>query len=365
MVLNVLLFILKIIGVALLCIIALALLLALLVLFTRIKYNIKCGNDNGTYFKGNVSYLLGIVKAKAYYKDDELQYGLKIFGKSLLSSEPELKENNKNSKKASDQYKDMKETDAQDAEKDVSKNDVSETEKEVSEIFEEKPKESTQNIDLKAAEELEPKKENKPYLNKEENTVSEKKISWQDKYSNIKYDHSGEDFTVRRVKINEIENKEQFDKSDFNADNEKSTETEKKSVLKEEEQKQEQSEDTENKVNIKYFLNLPMEDKKIILGGMYKFLKRFCKTVLPKTVLINAKAGVGDPSGTGLMLALCGIFKGLFIEGLNVSGDFDNVMFLGNAEFSGRFTLGYLLYSAVCFIILKPVRKTVILFIKN
>ena len=361
MVLNVLLFILKIIGVALLCIIALAVLLSLLALFTRIKYNIKCGNDNGTYFKGNVSYLLGIVKAKVYYKDDELQYGLKIFGKRLLSSEPDLKESNKSSKKASEQYKDIKETDAENVEKDIFEN-----KKEASEIFEEKPKESTQNIDLKKAEEFEIKKENKPISQIEDNTVTEKKISWQDKYSNIKYDHSSEDFTVRRVKINEIENKEQFNKSNFNADNEKNSETGNKRVLKEEEQKEEaENENTENRVDLKYFLNLPMDDKKIILGGLYKFLKRFCKTVLPKTVLINAKAGVGDPAGTGLMLALCGIFKGLFIEGLNVSGDFDNVMFLGNAEFSGRFTLGYLLYSAVCFIILKPVRRTVILFIKN
>ncbi len=361
MILNVLLFILKIIGIVLLCIIALAVLLALLVLFTRIKYNIKCGNDNGTYFKGSVSYLLGIVKAKAVYDDNKLDYILKIFGKRLLSSEPELKENVKNSKKASDKYKDIKESDYQSAEK-----DIPETEKEVSESFEEKTKESTKNIDLKTAEEFKDKKENRPYLNKEKNSVSEKKITWQEKYSNIKYDHSSEDFTVRRVKINELGNKEQFNKSDFNLDNEKSAEAEKKPVLKNNKQKEEtEKEDIENKVNIKYFLNLPMEDKKIILGGMYKFLKRFCKTVLPKTVLINAKAGVGDPAGTGLMLAFCGIFKGLFIEGLNVSGDFDNIVFLGNAEFSGRFTVGYLLYCTVCFIILKPVRKAVILFIKN
>ena len=121
----------------------------------------------------------------------------------------------------------------------------------------------------------------------------------------------------------------------------------------------------ENKIGVKYFLNLPMDDKKVIIAGLYKLLKRFCKTVLPKSVLINAKAGTGNPAGTGLILALCGIIKGLFIEGLNISGDFDDITFLGNAEFSGRFTLGYLLYSAVCFIILKPVRKAIILFNKN
>ena len=357
MVLNILLLILKIIGIALLSIIALAVLIVLLVLLTKVKYNIECGNDSGTYFKGRLSYLLGIVKAKALYKDDKLYYVLKIFGKRLLGSEPDL-ENNKSSKKASEQYKNIKESDDKNIEKDVSENNKEEYETE-----------NIKNQDLKTKDDLKYEKEEKE-IKTENSSFSEKKASWQDRYSNIKYDYSGEDFTVRRVKINEIsnenepENKEKFNEKEFNKDRENNTYSEENNVLKEE-IKEDESGDTENKVNLKYFLNLPMEDKKIILGGAYKFLKRFCKTVLPKTVLINAKAGVGDPAGTGLMLALCGIFKGLFIDGLNVSGDFDNVMFLGNAEFSGKFTLGYLLYSTLCFIILKPVRKAVILFIKN
>ena len=363
MIFSVLLFILKIIGIILLCILAVLLIAVLLALFAKLRYNLKCGNDNGTYFNGNVSYLFGIVKVKADYKDEELHYSVKIFGKKLIGNEPNLKENKKNSKKSDFKKEDKKDTEykAKEAEK-INPADNKEKQTENTEIQNTEP-----NVQKKTASKNDAEKEVKFENKKEENVFSEKKISWQDKYSNIKYDHSSDDFTVRRVKINEIieeteknENKTENKENILNKEFEKSTEQKEQN-----EETEDISENSENKVDIKYFLNMPMSDKKIILKGAYKFIKRFCKTVLPKTVLINAKAGVGDPAGTGLMMALCGIVKGLFIEGLNVSGDFDNIMFLGNAEFSGRFTIGYLLYSTLCFIILKPVRKAVILFIKN
>ena len=351
MALSVFLFILKIIGIILLCILMLILVGLLLVLFTKFKYNVICGNDKDTYFNCNVSYLFGAVKAGGDYRNDEFYYSVRIFGKKIFGNEPDLKESS--NKKSS--------VKTETAEKEVNKEEFKNTENEFV-----KKKE---NDNIKKDSGFEEKREEKRQKNiKEEIIFSEKKPSWQEKYSNIKYDHSGEDFTVRRIKISEItknaeetENKADFDEKisdstnnhDFDKLNENIDEHERDGTA------------YENKIGVKYFLNLPMDDKKVIIAGLYKLLKRFCKTVLPKSVLINAKAGTGNPAGTGLILALCGIIKGLFIEGLNISGDFDDITFLGNAEFSGRFTLGYLLYSAVCFIILKPVRKAIILFIKN
>jgi len=170
--------------------------------------------------------------------------------------------------------------------------------------------------------------------------VPEKVLSWDEKYKGVS--EGKEEFEVRRISIKNIE---------------EITETEKESKAKNTQE--------EEKVNAKYFLNLPLEDKKIILKSIYKFIKRFLKSVIPKSVKIDAKAGTGDVYYTGLMLAVCGIVKGMIFEDINIEGDFDKAGFIGNTEFGGRFTLGYLLYITLMLVIIKPIRKIIVLLIKN
>ena len=80
---------------------------------------------------------------------------------------------------------------------------------------------------------------------------------------------------------------------------------------------------------------------------------------------ITAATGLGNPEYTGLLLAFSSIIKVIFIEKLNITGDFDNLTFNVNGKFRGRFTLGYILFISLKLLIIKPIRKIIFIFIKN
>ena len=83
MFLTVLLTILKIIGLVLLFLFSAALILTAFALVSKIRYSASCGNDNGTYFCGNIKYLFGIVNVSSEYRDDVSALRVRLFGKTI------------------------------------------------------------------------------------------------------------------------------------------------------------------------------------------------------------------------------------------------------------------------------------------
>ncbi len=304
-------FILKIIGIIILCVFLIVVLALFIALVSKIKYAVKCGNKEYTYFCFDLSYIFGIFKFNLKYKDD-LEMCLKIFGKKIFDNK--RKKYNK------------------------IKNDEIDFENENN--IEEMYSEQTDTNVYEYTENLE-----------SANNFEKQKID--ENYDEVWHNDNenyNEDFDVKRVKISNI--KEKYEKIDLNE-------------TKREDNKDTKNKESKQKVDLKYFMSLSLKDKKAIIFGAILFAKRFIKAVMPKSVNVCAEFGAGEPDKTGYVLALCGILKGTVFNGIDLKGDFDNAKFAGDIHLAGKFTIGYLLISALMFVKIKPVFKTIILFIKN
>lgn len=334
MIISAIFLILKIIGIILLFALCAFIAISLILLCSNIKYYINFGNDDSTYFKMRISYIFGIIKAAFVYRDEKFRYAVKIGKKTVLP---------KKSKTKSSSVK--KET--------MPVDDVVSEEERAEILNETKPDFSEKTVSSSEKEPVvktEPKKEAKKEIKKTET----KNIPWEERFKNIPSDNN-EDFEVKRIKISDFE---PFEDTKENIKEEPEKENTEETNISEEENKEET-------LNLKYFIELPFEDIQTIFSGIYSFLKSFLKTVLPKSVSITATTGLGNPEYTGLLLALSSIIKGMFIEKLNITGDFDNLTFNGNGKFRGNFALGHILFISLKLILIKPIRKIIFMFIKN
>ncbi len=333
MIISAIFLILKIIGIILLFAVCAVIAVSLILLFSHINYYINFGNDDSTYFKMRVSYIFGIIKAAFVYRDENFRYAVKIGKKTILPKKGKAKSSSV--KKEIVPVGDV-----------VSEEERAEILNETKADFSEKTVSSSEKED---SVKTEPKKEVKKKIKKTE----AKNIPWEERFKNIGSDNN-EDFEIKRIKISDFESFE--DRSENIKEESEKENTEEINISEEEKEKS---------LDLKYFIELPFEDIQTIFSGIYGFLKNFLKTILPKSVSITATTGLGNPEYTGLLIALSSIIKGMFIEKLNITGDFDNLTFKGNGKFRGKFTLGYILFISLKLIIIKPVRKIIFMFIKN
>ena len=97
--LNVILLILKIIGITIAVILGVLLFVILLVLFVPLRYRVKAKKGEETEGNGRVSWLFGIIYFKIEYVGKKTAYVLRIFGYSILSSNPKRKRRKRIKKK--------------------------------------------------------------------------------------------------------------------------------------------------------------------------------------------------------------------------------------------------------------------------
>lgn len=335
MIISAIFLILKIIGIILIFVLCAVIAVSLILLFSHINYYINFGNDDSTYFKMRISYIFGIIKAAFVYRDENFRYAVKIGKKTVFPKKGKAKPSSV--KKETIPAGDV-----------VSEEERAEIINETKADFSEKTISSSEKED---SVKTEPKKEVKKEIKKSET----RNIPWEERFKNIPSDDNT-DFEIKRIKISDFEPVEDTEE---NIKEEPEKENTEETNISEEENEKEES------LNLKYFIELPFEDIQTILSGIYNFLKSFLKTVLPKSVSITAATGLGNPEYTGLLLAFSSIIKGMFIEKLNITGDFDNLTFNGNGKFRGRFTLGYILFISLKLLIIKPIRKIIFIFIKN
>ncbi len=344
MVAGVLFLILKAAAVIVCVLIILTLAILFFALLSKIKYAVNIDGENGFKFNTDVSYLMGIVKIKALYENDDVSLSVKIFGKSLYPRE-KAEKRPKPKREMPDEKDGLKRAPVQRIEKAEDKKADGSSGK-------------AQPQKRSGPEKSEIKRDKNIYGSdvKKEGSVSRASdnLSWEKRYSSMleRERKNSPQPEIRRIKMSDFasveaeENKEPKERKDN------------MSV---------EPENEESKTNpaLKYILGLSFGEKKTVAFGAIRLLKRILGAVLPKKIKAHIRAGVGEPMYTGLLLGALGVLNGIIGGGIRAEGDFDGLSFSGNADFWGCFRPGYILYSLLMFVKIKQVRKAIIIYIKE
>lgn len=330
---GIVLLVLKIIGIIILAILALLLFALALVLFVPVRYSVLAEKYGEIKFSGNISWLLRLINIKGKYENNDFDFSVKIFGKKLFGEEE--KEETEENQKPKDEPKPIK---AQEVVFEEEKKPSAEKTKNIKEKNEPQKVENIKEI-------TEPQKTE---IKNETAVKTEKKQ--EESFEEFKKSHTKA--VVRRVKIKETENPP-------------TAEEEKEKRAKKSPEEKEKKQEVPEKINKQYFIKMPFDEKKKIFGCAAKFIKRILKSVFPKYTSLEAVVGTGEPSLTGYVLALAGILKGTCFENINIQADFEKAFFEGKFAAKGKITVGYILYSALCFALAKPIRKIIVLYLKG
>ena len=337
---SVLIKILKFIGKALLWVLAVILVILAVILICPIKYEIKGEKYENISFKGRIKLFFGIltVKFKASAKGLD---GIKVelFGKKL---------GGKKKKKAVDNDKET-------AQKKTEPND-SQNEKPEAE-----PEKKSENEPAKAEE----KTETAETTEKPKPAETVKKVSdeWNDKKP------TGNSAKVRRIKLSDAEKNI--------AENKKKETAVKKISLSEEEKAERKDEKTDNdsekdkeekkpeKLDLDYFLKMPMADKKQLFKAVVKLLKSLLKGIKPDDFYIKGDVGLEDPSTTAEVVGAIYAFSGIVNKQIEIKAVFDKEILQGEAYAKGKIIPIYMLVCLIRFVLTKQVRKIIKIYLKG
>ncbi|MCI1959464.1 MAG: hypothetical protein LKJ25_07570 [Clostridia bacterium] len=325
------LLILKTIGICAAVLAGILVLLLAFIMISRIRYCAKLEKKDQLKAKCDIKWLLGIVKIKINFDENGPEIYVYIFGKKFYPKSSKSKE--KEAKKSVSLKKDTR----------------SESLKKFDEEVEAEFKEQDQSIAI-ASKIPESIKETNKKL-----SVVKQETKEPIKRKTIKIETT-EEPVVKRIKIKEI--KEEIKEKTIMPDSEKKDE--KPNKEKTDNPKKHEENDIKH-----YIINMPWEDKKTVMSALIKTLKKTLKTIMPKTIYINGKAGLGSPDYTGILLAFGGILNGMINGECKLDGDFDSMYFYGDIKANGRFTAGYFIITAIRLILIKPVRNLGLYILRN
>lgn len=333
---SVLIKILKFIGKALLWVLAVILVMLAVILICPVKYEIKGEKYENISFKGRIKLFFGIltVKFKASAKGLD---GIKVelFGKKLGS---------KKKKKAVDKDK---ETAQKKTEPNDSQNEKTEAE----------PEKKSENEPAKAEEKTETTEKPKPA-----ETVKKVSGEWNDKKP------TGNSAKVRRIKLSDAEKNI--------AENKKNETAVKKISLSEEEKAERKDEKTDNdseknkegkteKLDLDYFIKMPMADKKQLFKAVVKLLKSLLKGIKPDDFYIKGDVGLEDPSTTAEVVGAAYAIGGILNKKIELKAVFDKEILQGEAYIKGKIIPIYMLVCLIRFVLTKQVRKIIKIYLKG
>lgn len=326
---SVILFILKIIGICAAVLVGVFVLLLTFILVSRIRYCAALEKKDKLTAVCDIKWLLGIIKIKASYDENGPEIFVYIFGRKFYPKASKVKEKV--------EAVDIDINDKEASGVSLKKDDRSES---LKKFDEEVQREFKQQAQIAIASNDEIKTEVKKQETKE--PIRRKTIKIETGEPVIKR------IKIKDIKVENIEIKNEIKEPKKIENSEKTEKTPK----------------PEEKDIKDYIMDMPWDDKKTVLSALFKALKRF-KAILPKTIYINGKAGLGSPDYTGLLLAFGGILNGMINGECRLSGDFDAMYFYGDIKAKGRFTAGYLLFTAIQLILVKPVRKLGLYILRN
>ena len=337
---SVLIKILKFIGKALLWVLAVILVILAVILICPVKYEIKGEKYENISFKGRIKLFFGIltVKFKASAKGLD---GIKVelFGKKLGS---------KKKKKAVDKDKET-------AQKKTEPND-SQNEKPEAE-----PEKKSENEPAKAEE----KTETAETTEKPKPAETVKKVSdeWNDKKP------MGNSAKVRRIKLSDAEKNIAENKKNETAVKKISLPEDEKAERKEEEKtdtdSEKNKEEKTEKLDLDYFLKMPMADKKQLFKAVVKLLKSLLKGIKPNDFYVKGDVGLEDPSTTAEIVGAAYAIGGILNKKIELKAVFDKEILQGEAYAKGKIIPIYMLVCLIRFVLTKQVRKIIKIYLKG
>ena len=337
---SVLIKILKFIGKALLWVLAVILVILAVILICPIKYEIKGEKYENISFKGRIKLFFGIltVKFKASAKGLD---GIKVelFGKKL---------GGKKKKKAVDKDKEI-------AQKKTEPND-SQNEKPEAE-----PEKKSENEPAKAEEKTETAKTTEK--TKPAETVKKVSDEWNDKKP------TGNPAKVRRIKLSDAEKNIAENKKNETAVKKISLSEEEKAERKEEEKNDTDSEKNKEekteKLDLDYFIKMPMADKKQLFKAVVKLLKSLLKGIKPDDFYVKGDVGLEDPSTTAEIVGAAYAIGGILNKKIELKAVFDKEILQGEAYAKGKIIPIYMLVCLIRFVLTKQVRKIIKIYLKG
>ena len=337
---SVLIKILKFIGKALLWVLAVILVILAVILICPVKYEIKGEKYENISFKGRIKLFFGIltVKFKASAKGLD---GIKVefFGKKL---------GGKKKKKAVDKDKET-------AQKKTEPND-SQNEKPEAE-----PEKKSENEPAKAEE----KTETAETTEKPKPAETVKKVSdeWNDKKP------TGNSAKVRSIKLSDAEKNIAENKKNETAVKKISLPEDEKAERKEEEKtdtdSEKNKEEKTEKLDLYYFIKMPMADKKQLFKAVVKLLKSLLKGIKPDDFYIKGDVGLEDPSTTAEIVGAAYAIGGILNKKIELKAVFDKEILQGEAYTKGKIIPIYMLVCLIRFVLTKQVRKIIKIYLKG
>ena len=199
----------------------------------------------------------------------------------------------------------------------------------------------------------------KKIIPEERKKVSEKTIisDW-DNTENIKANPE-----IRKIKFSDIEEKEVKYKSAVEVKRIKMPEQQKEEIHEEAEKVTEEKEP--EKLSVKYFINMPPEDRKKLIKALVKLIKSLLRGVKPKDLMLKGTVGLSDPSLTGQIVGGAWALNGMFNKKIEVEAAFNREVIEGECKIKGRIVPIAMMFYIIRFIIVKPVRNIILLLVKG
>ena len=102
---------------------------------------------------------------------------------------------------------------------------------------------------------------------------------------------------------------------------------------------------------------LKMPDKGKLLKAFLTLIKELFAEIKPDYVYVRGILGTGDPCSTGKYTGLIYAVSGYFGADVQITPDFEKVIYQGKARMTGSIRLYKVIYSGLKFIVKKPVRN--------
>lgn len=300
--LNILLCILKIIGIAILVILGLIVLILCLILFVPIRYRIYASFHQKPHASAHITYLLKLLDVDFELDGKEAELKIKIFGHNISDK----KEKNSRENKKSNHSNRREEVNVKQAEQP------------------EKVPDRTDRIDKmpQQVQNLQPKQTIAKADNSSDSDSENKSVSAKKAEKSPKNPAKTENKADRAA-----------DKNDRHS---------------------------EISYKVKAIIALLKENRPVI-DFVLKYLKLLFKHILPGSHVINIKLGFDDPALLGELLGAAAVIRAMTGLVINITPVWDETVFEAEADLKGRIILGRVLYIAAVVYFNKEVKK----FIKS
>jgi hypothetical protein len=104
---------------------------------------------------------------------------------------------------------------------------------------------------------------------------------------------------------------------------------------------------------------LRADENQGLLKFVIKKVFKIIKLILPRKIKGDVMFGLSDPATTGYVLGMICIFYPVYHKSVSVAPNFEMAMIEGDGEFSGKITIGVILYYGIRIVIDRRVRRLI------